>query len=169
MKHFDQAYPQAIIAELKERARRDADVVEVTRERTKEELDIAQAANPTVSRESLRYISETVGRLRGLYIFERSIRNVLVMDLENRLNDMLKLDKDKTTPRQLQEYYNWATGINDLFAEAELLISEGQVFFQRENLELLGYFPMNDKTRHAFNELGWNYEQGQAIEKKHKK
>lgn len=168
LQRFKSTYPKPIVVELEERARRDADVVEVTRERTKQEIDLAQAASPSANRESLRYETQVVGRLRGLYVFEHNIRDVLVVELENKLNELIGLDRDKATPRQLQEFYNWATSIEDLFADAELLISEGRVFFLRENLDLIRYFPMNNETREAFDNLTWDHNEGRAIERKSK-
>lgn len=94
--------------------------------------------------------------------------NALIMELENKLNELIGLDRDKATPRQLQEFYNWATSIEDLFADVELLISEGRVFFLRENLDLIRYFPLNNETREAFDNLTWDYNEGRAIERRPK-
>lgn len=166
LQRFRGAYPKAIIAELERRAATDTDVVEVSRRRTEEEIDAAAVIDPGAKRENLRYETQAVGRLRGLYVFERNIRDVLIVGLENRLTELNALDPEKVTPRQLQELYNWATSIEDLFADAELLISEGRVFFQQANLDLVRYFPMNNETRAAFDNLTWDYEQGRAIEKR---
>lgn len=163
-----EAYPKPILAELEQRARRDAAVVEATRERTEREIELAQGANPSANRESLRFETQAVGRLQGLYIFERRIREVLIVELENKLNELIGLDRDKATPRQIQEFYRWATSIEDLFADAELLISEGRVFFLRDNLDLIRHFPMSDETREAFDKLTWDYNEGCPIERRPK-
>lgn len=167
--HFKTAYPNPIIAELEARAKRDADLVQVSRERTKEEIDVAHAANPTASRDSFRYETVTVGRLRGLYIFERDIRVVLVKQLEARLRELIALDKERASYTQLQDFYTWASSIEDLFADAELIVSEGRVFFLPDNLQLLGYLTLSESTREEFSNLAWDYDAGIAINTKQKR
>ncbi|MEW8050752.1 MAG: hypothetical protein AB2809_10275 [Candidatus Thiodiazotropha sp.] len=137
------------------------DIIYVDRERTADELEIAREANPSASVESLRYTSEIAGKLLGLHIFSRNIRDVLVIELENRLRDLLELDPD-TTVHRLKSWYDWAQDIDNLFTDASLLIEEGRKFFTDENFMLIKKYIANDEDRRKINVINWDFNKGEV-------
>ncbi|MCU7848273.1 MAG: hypothetical protein KZQ89_09755 [Candidatus Thiodiazotropha sp. (ex Lucinoma kastoroae)] len=109
----------------------------------------------------LRYTSDIVGKILGLHIFTRSIRDVLVIELENRLRDLLELDPD-TTVHKLKSWYDWAQEIDNLFSEAYLLIEEGRRFFTNENFMLIKNYIANDEDRNKISVIKWDFNTGDA-------
>lgn len=144
-------------SELQERAKRDNDKIFIERERTKEEFEIAKETNPNVDPNTLRYTQDFIGKIDGLFIMTRSIRDVLVIDIENKLKDLLNLDPE-TSIHKLKSWYDWAQEIDNYFAEAELLIEEGKKFFSPDNINLIKNQICKENEKQEFSKILWEYD-----------
>jgi hypothetical protein len=169
MRWFSRTYPPSVVAMVRDRSRRGDAVVSVERERSKQQLDAAEVANPGVSRERLRYIAEPVGQLQGLSIFEKDLYAHEAYKVENGLQELRGLDLESLSYRKLGDLYRWASTIEDSLLDVELLLEEGQKFFQAENLGLLGYLARHVPDQDLISRIDWDYDAANCEVKSPKK
>ncbi len=162
IRNFREKYPAEVVQNVTDRAKRGETAVESVRERTKEEIGLAMAANPGARRDALLFETVVVGKLRGLEIFVTNIRDLLIGKVEKRFREIDTIDSDTVRRNQLRDLYQWTTQVDDILAEAEFLIGDGELFFDGDNLALLKYLPMSDQARQELVGLGWKYEEGDA-------
>jgi hypothetical protein len=166
---FSTNYPASVVTTVRERSRRGDALVSVERERTKQELDAAEVASPGVSRERLRYIAQPVGQLQGLSIFEKDIRAHEAYKIEDGLQELRGLDLESLSYRKLGDLYRWANTIEDSLLDVELLLEEGQKFFQAENLGLLINLTRHVPEQDLISRINWDYDRANCEVKNPKK
>lgn len=159
---FRNAYPRGLVRRLEERAKRGDDIVTVSRERTKAQIDDLLAFNESLERRDVQYEDVPVGRLEGLDIFRRSIRDVVILELQQPLQDLAQVDVLLLSGNELRAWSERAERVDALIAEAEEIINEGQLFFMPNNLQLFQHFPLAASEKELLGRIAWNYEAGTA-------
>jgi hypothetical protein len=160
--NFRNAYPKGLVRRLSDRAQRGDNVVTASRERTSAQIDDLMAFNDSLRREDLRYEDVPVGRLEGLEIFQRSIRDIVIFELEQRLQELGEIDVLLLSGNELRAWAAWVGHVDTLIAEAEELINEGQLFFMPNNLRLFERLPLATSEKELLGRVKWNYETGTA-------
>lgn len=158
IRYFSKTYPASVVAAVRDRSRRGDSVVSVERERIKQELDAAEVANPGVSRERLRYVAEPVGQLQGLLIFEKDLYSHEAFKIESSLQELRGLDLESLSYRKLSDWYRWANSIEDSLLDIELLLEEGQKFFQAANRGLLVHLTRHAPDQDLISRVEWDYD-----------
>ena len=169
IRSFNNTYPASVVAAIRDRSRRGDTLVSVERERTKQELDAAEVANPSVGRERLRYVAEPVGQLQGLLIFEKDLYTHEAFNIEGGLQELRGLDLETLSYRKLGVWYRWANSIDDSLLDIEVMLEEGQKFFQEENLGLLSYLTRHAPDRDLISRVVWDYDSASCQVKNPKK
>ena len=159
LKNFTAHYPNDVVQRLRKMAQRGENAVIQSRRRSDEEIDDLLDANPGNRRDQWLYESATVGTLRGLKIFTSPIRQTLVVDLKQTLDEVISADKATLTSRKLNEFVRWRNDMDQRFELVEQLIQAGQRFFQLENLALLKKLELSDASRQRMDSLQWSYNQ----------
>jgi hypothetical protein len=160
---FARLYPHELQSQISERARRENDVVTMVRERSREEIERLKAGNLSTRDVELRYETVLIGRIKGLSIWSKDIRQIVVIDLEQRLYALSRVDVDGLSGKELRAWYQWATKIDGLISEAEALIKAGQEFFAAENLQLLHQLPLRDSIKEGLSRIRWDYAAGDGV------
>lgn len=106
-----------------------------TREATKEERDTADVMGGGKAREQ-KVIEETVGTLAGLEILYpvNDLRELLILDLQAKFRELLKLDIDTMEYRSLRDWSEWCQGYERKIEQADAIVAIGQRFLEPENL-----------------------------------
>lgn len=163
-REFRDNYPIEVKREIKERAFRNEATIFSPRQRTEKEIEVAKQANPGEKRKDLEYVEEEVGVIDGLAIFRRNIRDVLILELERELETLKQLDPEASV-HKLKRWYDWSLQIEDLFAEADLLIREGRKFFTKGNLDLIHKYLAPQEKREEMDSLRWNFDAPKCVSK----
>lgn len=163
VRSFEAHYPANVVYEVRNRARRGLDVIFRERPRTKEEFEAARAANPNAPAASLMHVQEPVGQIEGLTVFDRSIRDVLVSEIEMKLQELEQLDRNASLV-VLTRWNRWADELDDRFAEAESLIEAGRRFFTEQNLMLIRQIAASHgEDRRAMQRIRWDLSTGTIV------
>jgi len=134
LRNLKEAFGPYIFKVLREKARRGENIVEVTRDATKEERDRHRVANP--SARPLQFVTEKVGNLTGLDMLNHDPLRVLTC-LKDKLHELDNLDAKKLSPRARKEWLDWAGGIERTFEEVEGVLADALRFYTRENLKIM--------------------------------
>lgn len=113
--------------------RGETEVIDV-REATKEEKEEYQAFNP--SAKPLRYVNEPVGHLQGLKFLAANPHDAATA-LKDKLYELAIVDVKALSAKKLQDWVNWADGIEREFNDIEDSLANALRFFSAENIGLL--------------------------------
>lgn len=111
-------------------------------ERTKDEIDEAHAANPHVTRESLRIKEEYRGAIKGYkspsmdWSFGNGVRKVFI-----EANKFTELIPRTMTMQDLTKWANWYDDFDEALRYSTTAIEQGEEFFSKENFVLFCYLP----------------------------
>jgi len=138
--HFKKAYPEDLIAALKELA-----------------TDTSNNSVLTTLTENGAKSSEvdSVKQLQGLSIFVTDIRDELIGKILKPLSELEKSKSDIDTVSILNRYCNWAENLEKQFDEVQNLVEEGRVFFTIENINRLRSLPLSNASNRIVRSLHW--------------
>ena len=85
---------------------------------------------------------EQVEQLQGLDIFAADLREELVDKILKPLEELVALTDKTDENLSLSHYCRWADNLEEQFARVELLLKEGQAFFDPKNMERLKSIPL---------------------------
>lgn len=105
-----------------------------TREATKEEKAQHRAFNP--SAKPLEYMEETVGHLQGLKFLVTN-PHAAATAMKDKLHELASTDVKALSPKKLQEWVEWANGIEREFDDIEDTLANALRFFADDNVRLL--------------------------------
>jgi len=139
--NFRRTYPVDLLAALKELAMNKDDnaILKVLAEN---ETDISKL--------------EHVKQLQGLGIFAADIREELIGKILKPLIKIEELVDNFDAKSSLTSQCKWVDNLEEQFACAELLIEEGRVFFDAENLERLKSIPLSEVSNRFVKSLNWD-------------
>lgn len=104
------------------------------REATKEEKAQHRAFNP--SAKPLEYMEETIGHLQGLKFLVANPHDAATV-LKDKLYELEGTDAKALSARKLQDWVNWANGIEREFDNIEDSLANAVRFFADDNVRLL--------------------------------
>ncbi len=150
LENFRKGYPADLLAALQTLAsnKDDNEIVDKLLE-TESESVIAQ-----------------IEQLQGLAIFATDIREALIGDILKPLKRLIDIAQDPTSHPSLTAFCKWADKLEDHFAQAELLVEQGHIFFTNENLKQLNSIPVSEKSAKRIKSLRWDCETGTLKGKK---
>ncbi|MES2353262.1 MAG: hypothetical protein V4568_02480 [Pseudomonadota bacterium] len=154
IRRFAEQFPQEIVAAIYQRAERGQDKVFETRIATDEELQSQREKGVPESRLE-RYIREDRGALRGLRIFRRNIRGILIQDIKVPLDALDLGDVEAPSATLIKRVSNLAATIDVKFLEAEALLEEAKLFFDADNLDLLRYLEVPKSALRELEKMNW--------------
>lgn len=157
---FKRLYPAWLVEALRHRAVKGEYVVHWDRRASREELEVAKAANPGVPEERLLYIQEQVGVLVGLSIFRKPASEWSAYGIPKKLAELKETDLERLGVRQLSTWASWAGGIDAALQDFGALIEDGRMFFRADNLALLVDLANRPEDRQQVARLKWDYELG---------
>ncbi len=161
---FGRLYPAWMVDQLRRRAQKGDYAVSTVRMRTREELEIAAAANAGVPEERLKYLQEQAGVLVGLSIFAKPAIEHAAYVVPRRLHELEQLNADLMGARVLARWASWARGVDEALLDFEILIEEGRKFFRPDNLKLLVYLAYKPEDRAYLSRLSWDYDAASGID-----
>ena len=114
-------------------SRGETAVIDV-REATKEEKAQHRAFNPGAK--PLKYMEETVGHLQGLKFLATNPHDAATA-LKDKLYELASTDLKTLSAKKLQDWVEWANGIERKFDDIEDTLANALRFFSAENIGLL--------------------------------
>jgi hypothetical protein len=94
--------------------------------------------------------------LKGLSLFSSDIRVELITKVLQPLMEVQKIADDPDSTASLTSYCQWADGLEEQFSHIEDLLKEGQIFFDKWNLEKLKSIPLSKDTARLVRTSSWN-------------
>jgi hypothetical protein len=118
------------------------------RSATRQEIETARALDQPVR----QYIEEQVGFVAGLHALDdrNDLREILVVDIGNRLPEIEALDVETASERSLRREVDWISDIDRRLEQALDAIVDGLIFLTKRNLRQLEGLLENDREREAF-------------------
>jgi hypothetical protein len=113
---------------------------EVTFERRATDKEIEQIEVSTARRVPRPYyVSETIGRINGLEALypENDLRQLLVIDLEQRIDEFRKLSIRDLTHAQLRDWAKWTATVEGTLDRAKAAIESAKILLSAANLDPL--------------------------------
>ena len=135
---FRERYPK-LGDELVRRANNGNDRVTVSVRRSSEEMDTVMAASPGRKRDELLYREELRGRIAGLKIFATKLRDHIVTGFVDKAEQLRDTEIPGLSTEKLLALENWAEDFDERLSEAKALLTMGENFFSRTNLDLLAH------------------------------
>lgn len=135
LNNFRDAYPSDLVATLSELARENQ----------------SEAIDPS---------REEAHQLEGLGIFTQDIKDALINNILAKLKCLEQCAAHSDQAPTLATYCKWADNLEDLFDQAEWLVSQGRVFFNPKNFELLKAIPVSDKNAKIISSIQWGFDKG---------
>lgn len=150
---FKAAVGQAVFKVLREKARRNESVVELTREANKEERDRHRIANP--SAKPLQFVSEKVGDLTGLDFLNFDPVRTLT-ELKDKLHSLDAIDPKALSPRVRKEWVDWTNNIERTFESIEDVLTAALRFFTSENLKIISALGSTPQEQSRLTKIRWS-------------
>ena len=140
--------PRSVMRVLENMVRIQSPAIRRQRLATRREIELAQAArnqsnersdDDVYIRQQDRVVEEEVGVLDGMPVLyaENEIRNILILDLEERLKEFHSVDIDTATRHELGRWTKWFGEVDIKLTKCKEIIATGQLFFERENIAKL--------------------------------
>jgi hypothetical protein len=85
------------------------------------------------------YISKQIGSLRGLAALypENDLRQLLVIDLGERLKELQRLDVDTMRDTELAKWDKWAAQVDGMLEQARFAVQDGASLLRKDNVAQL--------------------------------
>ena len=99
---------------------------------------------------------ENMENLKGLSLFSSDIRVELITKVLQPLMELQKIADAPDSTASLTGYCQWADGLDEQFSHIEDLLKEGQVFFDKWNLEKLKSIPLPKDSARLVRGSSWN-------------
>lgn len=136
---FEQLIPSDASFQIRKMAREGAAGVFIARLRTEREMAIQRELHSSQRGNVERYVHEQVGTLNGLDTWKTDLRELLIDELQMKMNELERVDVDELSDASLRDHAQWVDAIPSRIAQAERLIDEGAKFFQPSNLRLVAH------------------------------
>ncbi|MEO8627663.1 MAG: hypothetical protein ABI612_06115 [Betaproteobacteria bacterium] len=148
--------PRKILENILQRAAKNNTAVYEDKEFTEEEKENVMTmrtgmASSSGGQTGASFFRETIGYFDGLVAAKKSIKALLMDDLETTLAHLIEHGIGDMAALEYRRHARWWSAIDRKLDEAETLIREGQRFFTANNLSLLHRLPMDSKTRQQLN------------------
>ncbi|MCW8932970.1 MAG: hypothetical protein OQL19_22355 [Gammaproteobacteria bacterium] len=98
---------------------------------------------------------ENMESLKGLSLFSSDIRVELITKVLQPLMELQKIADDPDSSASLTGYCQWADGLDEQFGHIETLLKEGQIFFDKWNLEKLKSIPLSKESTRLVRTSSW--------------
>jgi len=143
--------PDEVVSALSKMVKNQDNVLMVQRLATKEEIETAEAVEGKNARKSA-YIEEPIAEIAGLAALDpdNNLRQLLILDVESKLNDFQKLDIDQMSFRDLQHWSKWAGTVDATITRADEIIEQGHRLLSRNNLEPFLKIIKEQRARNQF-------------------
>lgn len=127
--------PEAATSIISKMVRGRNSVISIEKEASRKEIDYLEAIQGKKLPRPY-YIEEKVGELSGLsFLFEEnSLRDILVLDLDNSFKSLSELDVDNGSFNELKEWSAWCSVIERKIENIENLIDVGIKLLRKDNL-----------------------------------
>ena len=143
--------PKVICDRLSQMVRSRSSVLSISRRATEDEIEQLEVAQ---SRQLPRpqYVDEAVAEIAGLpaLFVENDLRELLVIQLSDRLRAFLENDIDTMTDHELREWSNWISSVDATIDRATSAIGAGRELLVNENLRPLERILSGAADRTAF-------------------
>jgi len=96
--------------------------------------------------------------LQGLGVFGSDIKETLIGKIYKPLKRLEEIVDTPDLNTSLTSFCQWAEGLEEWFFQAENLIEEGRLFFERKNMERLKNTPLSKKSARLLRSLRWDCE-----------
>jgi hypothetical protein len=131
--------PQDVIQRITSMIRSRNPNVSMPRLATDAEVQaIEEVEGRTVTRP--HFIDEVIGRIAGMEALypENDLREILVLDLESRLNEFRQVSISDLTYEELRRWVKWCNSVEGTLERAVQSVAAGRALLDPQNLEVLG-------------------------------
>lgn len=176
--NFRQDCPSDLMQQLRARAQRGESDVYVERTMTNEEAALRSVMSQRENRKNedvasfpqpnrVQYVRESIGRIRGLDIWKKDIRTLLIEGIELRANEFFTEDIYQLPEAKLRTWVKWIDGLEASINEIEILLADGMAFFDESNINLVLQLPLSSPARQEVSRLQWDTKRS-CWKKKHR-
>lgn len=132
--------PGEIVRRVIEMVKTGASIVTISREATKDEVN-AEEARLGRGLPRPHYVDEPVGQITDLQVLyrENDLREILVLDLEEKCKELANLDIDAMTYQQLSDWVKWVGTVEEKLQRAQDVVTSGRRLLSVENLSCLSH------------------------------
>lgn len=145
---FEKDAPSSLLKELRERARRgeytvylekriEGEGVDLRTVMAQSLMDKSQKEEAADAPKKVRFERVSQGDLRGIEIFAKSIRQLVAVELTERVSELERLDLLALNVREFSTWARRCEGLRGHLRDAQELCVRGCEFFQRGNFERL--------------------------------
>lgn len=144
---------QEMMRKLTSRAGRSETVVTIDTLKTKDERDLEELRDS--NERASAYKSEVIGNLVGLEVFNHDLREVLMVGIYEKAQRLKKIDPTALSTPALNSLLKDIRGFDNLFREAEEILTYGTQFFSTpSNFSLIKTMDKERKHNHL-TQINW--------------
>jgi hypothetical protein len=146
LRHPEHGLPTPIRRVLDEMVRTQSSTLKRQRLATAREIEMMRETGSRASEKPNGVvIEEDIGSLSGLSVLypEKNIREILIKDIEVRLNEFRSVVVDTASRYELSTWAKWVSEIDAKLKTCREIIEAGRAFFSRENIAKLAELTEN--------------------------